>query len=384
MSKMDIGKLKELDRITLKRIEDKRLVFASYAVCHKGEVVYKNAHGFCDIENQKPLKYDTMVRLASMTKPITGVAAMRQVENGAFSLDDKVSKYIPSFKNMNVGILGEDGKVKAVYPARREIIIRDLFNQASGLGEGEIGNRAWKDYHIKEGDTLSSMVPKFGDQLLDFEPQSNAIYSWTQAFDTLAYLVEMTSGMEFEDYLKKYILHPLDMYDTVYTPNEEQLGRLAQLYDARDGKITKIDMHGHIFGDTPLSYKAAGAAMAGTLDDYMKFAQMLLHKGEYNGRRILKEETVKEMTAVSLPEHLVPADCNESWGLSMRVILRRVPGVQELNPGSFGWSGAYGTHFFIDPSEELYGVYIKNLLDGGGSGADTAREFEKVIMEALI
>lgn len=380
---MNIDKLRALDEITLKRIEDKRLVFASYAVSHRGKTVFKNKHGLCDIENNRPLEYDTIVRLASMTKPITGVAAMRQVENGAFSLDEPVSKYIPSFKSMNVGILGQDGKVSAIYPARREIIIRDLFNQASGLGEGEIGNRAWKDYHIKDGDTLESMVPKFGYQLLDFEPQSQAIYSWTQAFDVLAYLTALTSGMEFEDYLKKYVLHPLEMYDTVYTLSDEQRSRLAELYDARDGKITRIEMNGHIFGDTPSSYKAAGAAMAGTLDDYMKFAAMLAGYGRSGKVRILKEETVKLMSSVSLPSHLVPDTADQSWGLSMRVILKKVPGAQELNPGAFGWSGAYGTHFFIDPSEELYGVYIKNLLDGGGAGADTAREFEKVIMEAL-
>ena len=378
---MNIEKLKELDKITEQRIADKRLVSAAYAVAYKNEVVFKNAIGYADIENKIPLKSDTIVRLASMTKPITGVAAMIMLERGAFSLDDKVSKFIPSFEHMNVAIVDEHGKITGQYPAKNEIQIRDLLNHASGLGEGEAGNRAWKDYHIKDGDTLAGMVPKFGDQLLDFEPRKNAIYSWTQAFDVMAYIVELTSGMDFEEFILKNILHPLGCCDTVYKPSKELWARLMKMYDARDGKITEIDMGGVIFGDVPLTYYAAGAGMVGTLDNYMKFAAMLYNKGEYNGVRILKPETVELMDTPSLPFFNPETDV-ETWGLSMRVINKKTEH-QLLSPGCFGWSGAYGTHFFIDPTNEIYAVYIKNLLDGGGAGADTAREFERVIVDAI-
>ena len=378
---MNIKKLKELDRITEQRIADKRLVSAAYTVAYDNETVFKNAIGYADIENKIPLKSDTVMRLASMTKPITGVAAMIMLERGAFSLDDKVSKYIPSFEHMNVAIVDEHGRITGQYPAKNEIYIRDLLNHASGLGEGEAGNRAWKDYHIKDGDTLATMVPKFGDQLLDFEPRKNAIYSWTQAFDTIAYIVELTSGMDFEQFILENILHPIGCYDTVYTPNADQWSRLMKMYDARDGKITEINMGGLIFGDVPLTYYAAGAGMVGTLDDYMKFAAMLYNKGTYNGAQILKPETVELMATPSLPFYNPETDV-ETWGLSMRVINKKTEH-QLLTPGCFGWSGAYGTHFFIDPKDKIYAVYMKNLLDGGGAGADTAREFEKVIMEAI-
>ena len=377
---MNIEKLKKIDEITKKRIEDKRLVSACYAVFQNNEKVYENAFGYADIENKIPLTPDTEMRLASMTKPITGVALMKVVEEGKVSLDDKVSKYIPSFKNMNVAIIDDKGKITGQFPSRNEIEVRDLLNQASGLGEGEAGNRAWKDYHIKDGDTLSSIVPKFGDQLLDFEPRTNFIYSWTQAFDTAAYIVELVTGREFEEYILENILHPIGCYDTVYTPSKEQFARLMKMYDARDGKITEIDMGGKIFGDVPLTYKAAGAGMIGTLHDYLKFAGMLYNEGEFNGARVLKPETVKLMATVSNVG--LPADFVEAWGLSMRVIARRTE-TQLLTEGTFGWSGAYGTHFFIDPKDKIYAVYMKNLLDGGGAGADTAREFEQVIMEAL-
>ncbi|MBQ1847386.1 MAG: beta-lactamase family protein, partial [Clostridia bacterium] len=353
---------------------------ACYAICQNNEKIYENAFGYADIENKIPLGPDTEMRLASMTKPITGVALMKVVEEGRVSLDDKVSKYIPSFKNMNVAIIDDKGKITGQYPCRNEIEVRDLLNQASGLGEGEAGNRAWKDYHIKDGDTLADIVPKFGDQLLDFEPRTNFIYSWTQAFDTAAYIVELVTGTEFEEYILKNILHPIGCYDTVYTPNEEQRSRLMKMYDARDGKITEIDMGGKIFGDVPLSYKAAGAGMIGTLNDYMKFAGMLYNEGEFNGARVLKPGTVKLMRTVSNVN--LPDDFVEAWGLSMRVIGRRTE-TQLLPEGTFGWSGAYGTHFIIDPADKIYAVYMKNLLDGGGAGADTAREFERVIMEAL-
>ncbi len=377
---MNIEKLKKIDEITKQRIEDKRLVSACYAICQNNEKIYENAFGYADIENKIPLGPDTEMRLASMTKPITGVALMKVVEEGRVSLDDKVSKYILSFKNMNVAIMDDKGKITGQYPCRNEIEVRDLLNQASGLGEGEAGNRAWKDYHIKDGDTLADIVPKFGDQLLDFEPRTNFIYSWTQAFDTAAYIVELVTGTEFEEYILKNILHPIGCYDTVYTPNEEQRSRLMKMYDARDGKITEIDMGGKIFGDVPLSYKAAGAGMIGTLNDYMKFAGMLYNEGEFNGARVLKPGTVKLMRTVSNVN--LPDDFVEAWGLSMRVIGRRTE-TQLLPEGTFGWSGAYGTHFIIDPADKIYAVYMKNLLDGGGAGADTAREFERVIMEAL-
>ncbi len=377
---MDIEKLKKLDEITKRRIEDKRLVSACYAICQDNEKVYENSIGYADIENKIPLTPDTELRLASMTKPITGVALMKVVEEGKVSLDDKVSKYIPSFKQMNVAIMDDKGKITGQYPSRNEIEVRDLLNQASGLGEGEAGNRAWKDYHIKQGDTLSTIVPKFGGQLLDFEPRTNFIYSWTQAFDTAAYIVELVTGCEFEEYILDNILHPIGCYDTVYTPTEEQFARLMKMYDARDGKITEIDMGGRIFGDVPLTYKAAGAGMIGTLNDYMKFAGMLYNEGAFNGARILKPETVRLMRTVSNVG--LPDDFVEAWGLSMRVIGRQTE-TQVLPAGTFGWSGAYGTHFIIDPKDRIYAVYMKNLLDGGGAGADTAREFEQVIMEAL-
>ena len=377
---MNIEKLKKIDEITKKRIEDKRLVSACYAICQDNEKIYENAFGYADIENKIPLTPSTEMRLASMTKPITGVALMKVVEEGKVSLDDKVSKYIPSFKNMNVAIIDDKGRITGQYPSRNEIEVRDLLNQASGLGEGEAGNRAWKDYRIKEGDTLATVVPKFGGQLLDFEPRTNFIYSWTQAFDTAAYIVELVTGTEFEEYILKNILHPIGCYDTVYTPSEEQLSRLMKMYDARDGKITEIDMGGRIFGDVPLSYRAAGAGMIGTLNDYMKFAGMLYNEGTFNGAQVLKPETVKLMATVSNVG--LPADFVEAWGLSMRVIARKTE-TQLLTEGTFGWSGAYGTHFFIDPKDKIYAVYMKNLLDGGGAGADTAREFEQVIMEAL-
>lgn len=377
---MNTEKLKELDVITQNRIDKKLLVSAAYAVVYKGKTIYKNAIGDRDIESGLPLKCDTVMRLASMTKPITGIAVMRQVERGALSLDDEVCKYIPSFSDMKVAIIGGDGKISGEYPARSRLTVRDLLNHSSGLGEGEAGNIAWKNYHIKDGDTLSSLVPRFGEQLLDFEPHTKAIYSWTQAFDTAAYLVELTSGEEFEEYLKKHILYPLGCFDTCYTPDAGQRERMMKMYDARDGKITPVNMRGRIFADIPDSYRAAGASMVGTLDDYLKIAGMLAGDGEYGGVRILKPETVRLMRTDSLTEECEKGE-TEHWGLSMRVIMKKTAD-QLLNPGSYGWSGAYGTHFFIDPSLDLYGVYMKNLLDGGGAGADTAREFERIVMDA--
>ena len=379
---MDIGRLKELDAVTEGRIRDKKLVGAAYAVAYRNEIVFRNAFGYADREKKTPMRADTVVRLASMTKPITGAAVMMLAEQGKISPDDCVGRYIPSFAHMEVAETDENGRITGWHPAQNEIRIRDLLNHSSGLGSGPVGDLAWKAYGMREGDTIASRVPEFGAQLLDFEPRTKLAYSWTQAFDVAAYIVEQVSGLDIETFVLQNILHPLGCFDTVYTPSSAQWARMMKMYGTADGEVREIDMQGRIFGGVPLSYHAAGAGMAGTLDDYMRFAGMLYNGGTWNGVRILKEESVDRMAVPSVGRLFEPGRDAETWGLSMRVIHRQTP-AQPLLPGTFGWSGAYGTHFFIDRRSGVYAVYVTNLENAGGAGAETAREFERIIVSAL-
>ena len=378
----DIGILRELDGITQRRIDGGTLAGAAYAVAYRGKTVFENALGYADIENRVPMGPDTVLRLASMTKPITGVAVMQLAEQGQLSLDDPVSAYIPGFEKMQVAVLDAEGRMIGQTPAKTQIRIRDLLNHTSGLGSGPVGDAAWKAYGLREGDTLDTLMPRFAAQILDFEPRTRTAYSWTQAFDVAAWIVQQVSGMAFERCVQERILGPLGCRDTTYTPDAGQWARLMKMYDTKDGALVEVDMGGRIFGSVPLSYHAAGAGMVGTLNDYMKFAAMLYARGEGNGARILRPETVDRMAAPSVGALYDPARDAETWGLSMRVIGRTTP-TQRLCPGCFGWSGAYGTHFFIDPQHALYAVYMTNHASAGGAGAATAREFEAVIARSV-
>ncbi|MBP5270460.1 MAG: beta-lactamase family protein, partial [Clostridia bacterium] len=367
---MYLSKLKEIDRITERRIGEAKLAGAAYAVAVEGRTVFENALGCADVENRVPFRTDTVVRLASMTKPVTCAAVLMMAERGALSLSDPVSRFIPEFANPNVAITDEKGRVTGIRPAKNKITVRDLLNHTSGLGSGPAGDAAWNAYRLREGATLASSVPVFAFQPLDFEPRTEAANSWTQAFDLAAYLVELLSGTDFESFVTEKLLYPLGCFDTVFTPGAEQRSRMMKLYDARDGKLIRIDTGKRIFGAIPSTYHSGGAGLAGTLDDYMKFAAMLCREGETDGVRVLSAESVKLMSTPSLPFE-IPTDCAETWGLAMRVTLRQTA-AQPLFPGSYGWSGAYGTHLFVDPAHRVSAVYVPNLLAGGGAGADTA------------
>ena len=176
----------------------------------------------------------------------------------------------------------------------------------------------------------------------------------------------------------------MEIKDIAYTLNEEQKTRLTKLYHVKPDSIDYVETNDSIFNGIPVTYKAAGASLAGTIEDYAKFAQMLAFDGIYQGRQVLSKESVTAIRTPSLPAICVPPGAQEVWGLSVRVILHKIPERQLLDPGCYGWSGAYGTHFWIDPVRKLYAIYFTNNLDGGGSGAVTAREFEEDVTSCYI
>ena len=370
--------LEAFDRYTEKDIAEKKAVYTVYAVTRGRETVFQNALGYADLENRIPIDEKSVVRLASMTKPLTGSAVMKAVELGLFSLSDKVSRYIPGFRNMRVATFDGEGKLAGSKPVENELTVKMLLNHTNGLGTGAVPCPVLE--HAPHDATLAALVPRYADQLLDFEPETATGYSGTMAFDVACYLVELTSGMEYEEFLRKYILLPLGMEDTGYIPTEEMKKRLAKLYVA-DGEIRYVGEKGGIFRSVPMCFKAGGTQVFSTLDDYRKFALMLLEDGRGEDREILRPESVRLMRTPSLPAHLRGG--NEEWGLSMRVIVRKDPPGQPLEPGTFGWSGAYETHFFVDPAHDLTAVLMKNIANGLGAGAPSARAFERAVADAI-
>ena len=327
-----------------------------------------------------PLKTDTIFRLASMTKPIIGVAVMQLEEQGKLSLDGPLSRYIPEFAGLQAC---ESGKLVAV---NREIMIRDLLSHSCGLGQEEQGLQyIAENLPIGPNDTLASYVPKLAQVPLDFQPGTKTGYSPMAAFDILARVVEIVSGQTVDRYLQDHIFIPLDMRDTAFVLTGAQKSRLVEMTDHVGGVLTGVsDDEGNFPGDMCSDhYFCGGGGLYSTAEDYHRFAQMLLGAGSYQGRQLLRPETVEKMRTPQLPFDIPGRGPGEIWGLSMRVI------TGEENPSphpaahSFGWSGAWGTHFWVDPDNCLTAVRMINLIDAGGAGAITARELEQDVTDAL-
>ena len=346
------------------------------AVMQNGEVLYKN----CFSSERFEINEKTTFRLASMTKPITAAAILICIDRGLLALEDKVSKFVPGFAKMQIGKMN-NGELEIVGDAEKEITILHLLTHTSGLGSGDVGNYALsKMTREKEQSCLREAVEHYSKSALDFEPFSTQFYSAIFGFDVLARIVEIVSGMEYNDFVRENIFEPLGMNDTTFTPASEQRERIVPMHDYVDKKAVAVDFpDGGMFEGLPLAYFMGGAGLASTMNDYLKFAEMLLNKGEYNGIRIISEKMVNAMATPHVPHEIMPY--SERWGLGVRVIVNE--DYKRLPVGCFGWSGAYGTHFWVDPENKIVAVYLKNSRFDGGSGAETAAHFEEDVTNSL-
>ncbi len=361
------------------RIRNGNISSSAAIVSINGEEVYHGIFGMSDIENAVSLKPNALFRMASMTKPVAAAAIMREYDLGKLDIFDEVSKFIPSFDKMHVGKIIDD-KLIDIKQVTNNIRIVDLLTHSSGLASGPVGDRQFQEFIPKTKDTLSTVIPKLGNILLDFEPRTNLAYSGLFAFDTLAYIVEICSGFSFQEYITKYLFSPIGINDITFFPTEDQWNRTVTLYTSTDSGCKREDLGEHIFGNIPMSYTSGGAGLLGSAEDYIIFAQMLAGFGKYRGIRILSEKSVSLMSTSHQPILAPFENYGEVWGLGMRIINNNK---NILPKGCFGWSGAYGTHFWIDPVNNLTAVYCSNMTTAGGAGAETAREFERDVMNVI-
>ncbi len=351
---------------------------ASATVLCRDTVAYRGFFGNAD-ENT-PLNETHLFRMASMTKPVTAVCVLRQIENGKLSLNDPAEAYIPALSKLRVAETDGHGNLTGSHPASRPITVKDLLTHSSGLGSGAVFAQAGYEF----AGTLGSMMDTWGASLLEFDPGAAFSYSGLVGFDVLAHLVELTSDMSYEEYAKTYLFEPLGMSDTGFTPTEDRWRRFVRMHMTEDGRAKPVDMGRHVFANLPLTYHSGGAGLFSTQDDYTRFAGMLLGGGTFSGVRILKEEKVRTMRTPHLPPMLPGTDATYSWGLSVRVITADNGSQAPLTTGAYGWSGAYGTHFWCDPAHDLCVVYCSNMTTAGGSGALTARHIEKAVTDCII
>ena len=345
---------------------------ASLWVWQDGEEVYRNHFG------SEASEY-TIYRLASMTKPITSVAALQQIEAGKLALTDTVDKFYPEFRNTPM-VGAVNGQLVEIGKPERMPTVMHLLTHSSGIGGGEVESLQHRAKTTEDNATLQNAVGYFALSGMNYEPFTNVAYSGTAAFDVLAGILEKITDMPYDEYLKIAIFEPCGMADTTFAPTDAQWQRMIPMHDRVDGKSTiGHTWEGCVFENVPVTHFAGGAGLASTLEDYTHFARMLLQKGEFGGNRVLKPESVRLMGTPHLPHWLMPRP--KRWGLAVKVVTS--PEYGRLPLGCFGWSGAYGTHFWVDPENKIAAIYMKNSRHDGGGDAVTSAEFEEDVTNAL-
>ncbi len=362
---------------TLKSFVDAGYVVgASALIFEKNKEVYYNAFGFADREANKPMDRNTLVRIYSMTKPVTGTALMKLYEKGAFQLDDPLSKYAPEFTDMNV-YAGVDASGKIVTePAKRPITIRDITRHTSGFissQDSPLGELIKKTDAMNKENTLEQMAKKLASLPLAFHPGEQ--WGYGPSVDLQAYLVERISGKPYAEFVQENVLTPLAMSNTRYTVLESDTSRLAAMYfKGEDGQLnrnTNQDALSFNLRKWPLT--PGGYGLTSTLDDYMRFAQMLVNEGTLDKVTILKPETIKLMATNQLSDSVtqrmwLPSKGQVGFGIDFAVRLRAPLSKEEMNGtvGEFFWDGAASTLFWVDPQNELTAVLFVQIMPFAG------------------
>jgi CubicO group peptidase (beta-lactamase class C family) len=341
---------------------------ASALIFEKDKEVYFNAFGKAD--STKPFDRNTIVRIWSMTKPVTGVALMQLYEKGLFDLDDPISKYAPEFSNMMVyDTVDAKGKM-VLKPLDRPITIRDLTRHTAGFARGEhpvLGKMVQEADLMNRETTLTQMAAKLSKLPLAFQPGEE--WSYGVCVDVQAYLVEKISGKPFDQYIKENILTPLKMNETWYVPVDTN--RLSAVYSkGEDGKLSRVpNANANAFNSKDWPLKPGGFGLTSTVDDYQRFARMLVNEGTFDGATILKPETVKLMATNHLSDTVtermwLPSKGSVGFGIDFAVRLK--PPVDEKEKrgevGEFFWDGAASTLFWVDPKNELTAVLFVQIF----------------------
>jgi CubicO group peptidase (beta-lactamase class C family) len=390
-------RLKRINELVQRHIAAGNFSGAVTLVARNGRIGHLEAHGQMDLEARKPMVKDGIFRIMSMTKPVIGVATMMMMEEGKVRLNDPVSKFIPEWRNMTVAISqpaqggGRGGGAAAApaaggrgaaaadprfytVPAEREVQIRDLLTHTSAVASGTNSNFAARAVAAGPKETLADYIPRLGRVPLEFQPGTRWAYSAAAGFDVLSRVVEITSGQTIDRFLKTRLFDPLQMKDTTYVPPTGN-PRLVKLYSRTADGLRPANDPNFMNG----IYFSGGGGLLSTAEDYAQFGLMLANGGELNGVRILSPRLVELMGSVFAPDTLPGRPQGESFGLSVRVVNDPVARNSFLSEGSFGWSGAYGTHFWVDRKQNLVAVVMTQT-----SNQEFLRDFENMVMQAVV
>ena len=383
--------VREIDRVMEAYLQNREMAGGALLVRKDDKIVYDGKWGYADLAAQTPVTDDTVFRMASMTKIVTAVGILKLMENGVLGIDDPLSKYLPEFSNMRVCadkryefhpgmsmvsllpklMLFRMDKVKTV-PADREITIRDLLSHASGLQQGVAGMMALLKANKK--DSLEDRIHTYSRYALDFQPGTATSYSPCAAFDILGYLMGVLTGKSPAEAYQELVFSPLEMKSATFRLSDKQRAYLAKSYTRKNGKLVDItgkgeDLEGILRIRKDSDYVAGCGGLYCTVRDFERLGQMLCREGD----GYLKPETVRLMHTEAQEKHLEP-EPGQVWGLGVRIRQQD----KFCTPGTYGWSGALGTHFFVSPADKLEAVFATHRKDLGGSGSYISRKVEEL------
>ena len=409
---LSVQRLARVDRLLERYVESGHLAGTLGLIYRKGEIAYCNAVGQRDLETGRPMTEDTIFRIYSMTKPITAVAALMLFEDGQFLLDDSVETYMSEFAGVQVYA----GDLENLESPQRPMSIKDLFMHTAGLSYGwgqdspvekmyrqSIGNR--------ETMSLETVTQMMGELPLLYHP--GTCWQYSLATDVLGRLVEVLSGQSLDGFFSHEIFKPLGMNDTGFHVPSESLARFSACYGPPGGfsfgrdlgrnsrthsgqsddaeQTEKIELqdssHDSRFTKPPIFF-SGGGGLVSTIGDYLRFSQLLLNGGVLDGNRLLGRKTVEMMRANHLPAELVPitlggvANAGYGFGLGVSVLVDLPASSAPGSVGIYGWGGAATTQFWIDPEEEMLGIFMTQFMPYGYY--PVAREFRVAAYQALV
>jgi CubicO group peptidase (beta-lactamase class C family) len=366
-------------------------------IARNGKIVFDKAYGYNDVDTKEPLDKNGIFRIASQTKAVTTVAVMMLWEEGKFSLDDPVSKFIPSFANEQVlkNFNWKDTTYTTV-PAKRPVTIRDLLTHTSGLGYPGIGTpeeiALYAKYMVTggvgvKGQKLSDAMNTLGGLPLFFQPGEQ--WKYGLGHDVLGYLVEVWSGMSLEDFFAKRIFRPLGMKDTYFNVPPEKGKRLVNFFlGDSTGTIKK---QAAVFGGAldmnyPLEkkdYFSGGGGLSSTVYDYAVLLQMLLNGGEYNGVRLLSRNTVRMMTMNQIGDLYVNIGDSQGnkFGFGFAIVSESGSRFTPSQVGTYAWGGVFSTTYWVDPKENMIVLLYEQMW--GPHVADTHKLFHALVYQAI-
>ncbi len=369
-----------------------------------GEIVFCDKYGYADMESDREICYDDIFRIASMTKPVTAVAALMLYEEGKFALDDPISRFIPSAANLKVCEIGEDGECELI-AAKKEITMLDLFTHTSGIANGfnpeHPVDRLYQETFGTSGEHYSMSLKKFCEKLMELPLKHHPGTQWgySDSIHILGYVIEILSGEPFDQFLKKRVFEPLEMQDTDFFVPADKLSRVVPIHvKNEDGELVAASPEMQKLQRDETKLKSGGGGLSSSISDYLNFCVMLVNGGSFRSKQLLKPDTV----ALLAQDHTSPRQIDGRFSeefLSTLDAVSRKNNLEELEghqhglsvavkikdgnipKGIIGWGGGATTTFWIDPARSILGISLSQFMPNWATRA--FHEFKELTYGAL-